>query len=786
MGVKELLRLAGLHPGQQTALKRALRDLMKHGDVRHEGKRFFVPSAKGAPGKDARRRDEARRPQRPGVEGILHLHRDGFGFVHPVSGEGDNVFVPPHEAARALDNDRVLVEWVEDRGRPYGRIVRVLERRRELVVGTYFEHGKAAAHVQPNDRALQEPIQVPRTQLARPGDLVKVRLGVGGGLMAPGAKLYGEVAGSLGKPGDPSAEVLSIAYAQGFNDEFPAEVMDEADSIPLTIDESALEGRRDLRALELVTIDGEDARDFDDAIYVEEKGGRFRLVVAIADVSHYVREGQPLDDEAFRRATSVYLPDRVLPMLPERLSNGICSLKPEEDRLCMVADLVIDANGALVQSELYAAVMRSAARCTYNEVHQVLSGQSVPHRSRFRPHFERAEKLAQVLFQMRQRRGAIDFDLPEVKVVVDADGKPERMVRRERLESHRIVEECMLAANEAVAEFMQRRGLPTVYRFHADPDPKKLDAFLKLAGAHGFHVQAKGKITSLELNELLEKFEGHREERALNQLLLRSMMQAVYSAENVGHYGLAAEHYLHFTSPIRRYPDLLVHRMLKQFNWGLSPKGTVPGRSKAKPRGQASFEAQVEKLNEMALHASERERAAMAVEREVISFYAALMMKDRVGEVFDATVSSLTDFGLFVELDELFVEGLVKSEALDPRYRFDTTTYVAVLGSGRRVHVGEKLKVRLQAVSLERRQMEFTVVSFVAEGPAAPEPRAAPARRPEPSRRPEPPEEDAEHHSPHPGFDRLRALAARGGGASRPPPHGKQGFRGKRGKNKSR
>ncbi|MHB8877545.1 MAG: ribonuclease R [Myxococcaceae bacterium] len=720
LGVKELLRLGGLSPGQQTALKQAMRELVRAGEVEKQGKRFALPGKrpeKKSPQVSAPRGRSAGRPAGraggrvakagPVVEGTLHLHRDGYGFVHP-EGEGENVFVPPDQARRALDNDRVQVEVVPGRdGRTAGRLVKVLDRRRQLLIGTYVDRPKGS-WVEPRDESISGNVRVPRTQMARDGDLVKVRLGVGAALLSPGEGLFGEVAGSLGKPGDPSVEVLSVAYSQGFNDEFPAEVMDEADaiSIKVTAEEAhGVEGnakRRDLRSMQLVTIDGEDARDFDDAIYVEDKPGGWRLVVAIADVTHYVKEGTPLDDEAFRRATSVYLPDRVLPMLPERLSNGICSLKPDEDRLCMVADMELSTAGELTSSEFYPGVMRSAARCTYGEVHRVLSGEDVPHRNAFKPLLERAMALSRALTAMRKLRGAIDFDLPESKVELDDEGKPSRMVRRERMESHRLVEECMLAANESVARFFQDKGLPSVYRYHAEPDEEKLQTFAALAGVFGFELGTKGgKVTSKDLNALLAKLAGHPEQKALNQLLLRSMMQAVYSADSHGHYGLAAENYLHFTSPIRRYPDLLVHRLLKA-NWRRHGKG----------RSTHELESETEKLTKMAAQSSERERAAMQVEREVVSFYAALMMNERVGEEFDATVSSLTDFGFFVELDELFIEGLVKGEAVDPNFRFDPLTYAMVFGSGRRVRVGAKLRVRLASVNLQRRQIDFTVVRF--------------------------------------------------------------------------
>ena len=630
------------------------------------------------------------------VVGVLRVHRDGFGFVEPLGGKEEDVYLPRREAERAVDGDLVRVELEPRRGRTEGRLLKILERRRQSAVGTYFERGKNA-YVVPRDPALRGTIRVPPTQLAKEGDLVKVRLAPRQG---DGAVLSGEVAGSAGKPGDTSAEVLSIAFAEGFDDEFSPQAMDEASRISLQVPAEEIfgEGRRDLRQLPLVTIDGEDARDFDDAVYCEPRGNGWRLLVAIADVSHYVREGAALDAEAYRRATSVYLPNRVLPMLPERLSNGVCSLVPNEDRLCLVAEMFFDQAGQLRSSELYPAAMRSAARCTYEEVQAVLDGRGSPERNAFREYFSHLQQLARALRRMRERRGAIDFDLPERKVVLDERGNPIAIERRERKESHRIIEECMLAANEAVAGYFRRRRIPTIYRYHGEPDEEKLAAFAALANAHGFKLPKDGKISSRDLNLFLEKLEDHPEQRALNQLLLRSMMQAVYTAESVGHYGLAAEHYLHFTSPIRRYPDLMVHRLLRS-SWS---RRRVPAKSP---------EVDAEKLEEVALHCSERERAAMEVERKVIAYYSVLLIKDRVGEEFHGTVSALTDFGFFVELDDPWIEGLVKGETLG-RFRFEKKAHLISYSSGLKVRVGQRAKVRLISVNLQRRQLDFELLEL--------------------------------------------------------------------------
>ncbi|HEX8537293.1 MAG TPA: RNB domain-containing ribonuclease, partial [Cystobacter sp.] len=357
--------------------------------------------------------------------------------------------------------------------------------------------------------------------------------------------------------------------------------------------------------------------------------------------------------------------------------------------------MVIDRKGTLVSSELYPAVMRSPARCTYNEVQDVIDGKDVPHRNAFKPHFERLQALARTLTQMRKERGAIDFNLPEHKVVMGEDGLPSRMEKRERKDSHRLIEECMLAANEAVARYFADRELPSVYRYHGEPDEEKLAIFAQMAQAYGFNLNAED-ISPKALNAFMTQLQGHAEERALNQLLLRSMMQAVYTSGDRGHYGLAAEYYLHFTSPIRRYPDLLVHRLLKA-HWNR--------------KGQKRLEAHVEReertLEDMAAQSSDRERAAMQAEREVVSYYAALMVKDRVGEEFDATVAGIAEFGFFAELDELHIEGLVRADTLGAGARFDKALLALLLPGGFRVRVGQKARVRLIGVNLTLRRIDF-------------------------------------------------------------------------------
>jgi ribonuclease R len=708
LSVRDVMQRAKIDPGERTDVKRALRDLAREGVLLREGKRFSlrVPDGGGAregrgaaavpaapDGALAARRRAARGG---GLLGTLKKHRDGFGFVARLDRKGDDVFVPPDEAAKALDGDLVRIEVVPARGgRTAGRILEVVERRRRLLVGTYHARGRQS-FVVPSDPELDAYVPVPESSAAEDGDVVKVALDPGAG------RLAGTVIEAIGKPGEPRVEVLRVAYARGFADVFPEPVQAEARAVPDHVRGEDRRGRRDLTHLPLVTIDGEDARDFDDAVHVERlerrgKGkGLYRLVVAIADVAHYVRPGSALDAEAGRRATSVYFPMQVLPMLPERLSNGICSLNPEVDRLCMVADLVVDGRGETRSAEVYEGVMRSAARCTYTEVARVLAGEKVPGRERFRPAFELMAELQARLTAMRARRGAIDFDLPEAKIVLGEGGEVTSIEKRPRNRAHRVVEEFMLAANEAVARWFGARELPTIYRVHGLPDEEKLAAFLELARTHGFEVPEAPPDPGA-LNDLLARFKGHAQQRALNQLLLRAMMQAIYATENIGHYGLAAEHYLHFTSPIRRYPDLVVHRLLKE-EW-------------ARRQGDAVRQTAPPRLEEMAILSSERERASMEAEREIAAFYAALFMKDKVGERFAGVISAVVEFGLFVELERWFVEGLVRVEDLGGGFELDPVLHALVdPTTGRAFRVGEKVQVEVVSASPARRRIELALV----------------------------------------------------------------------------
>ncbi len=700
--VSDLLVRLRLSSAYRTELKRVLRKLVRAQDIVKEGRRYGLPEHFSVPNKEPIKEpalyrppiNKASRGKAPRfVVGILRRHPDGYGFVEPLSGKRGGPFLPPDQACQAMDGDLVHVELVEgDRGRPVGKFLELVERRRTHAIGTYVYRGPGS-YVAPLNAAL-DPIGVPCTRLAKDGDLVKVHI-----TRPPGRRngAEGEIVVSLGSSPHPLLEILQIAYDHGFSDEIADKIKTEISGLPDSPRESDCCGRRDLRSLRLITIDGEDAQDFDDAVYVERVKNGFRLVVAIADVAHYVQPGQLLDLEAFRRGNSVYFPNFVLPMLPERLSNGLCSLKPEETRLCMVADLVFERgqNGVnCVDADLYQGVMKSVARCTYTEVAEVLQGKTVGHREFLRGDFQTMKELAQLLTISRAERGAIEFDLPETRVILNEDYQPVQVQRRERNVAHRIIEEFMLAANEAVARYFSVRGLPTVYRVHGEPNEEKLDLFMDMARTYGLTLPEEER-DGKALNTILKKIVGNPEQRTLNHFLLRSMMQAVYSPDNIGHFGLAAPFYLHFTSPIRRYPDLMVHRLLKE-HW---------------ERGQRSLdEAEVERLQQrldsISLRSSERERAAMAAEREANSYFSALYLQDKVGEEMDGIVTAVTDFGLFVELKKCFIEGLIKLQDLGEA-TFDEKRHRLVLPSGQNFAIGTELRVRVARVDVASRHIDL-------------------------------------------------------------------------------
>jgi ribonuclease R len=717
LSLKELAGQLHLGQGARQELRRGLSRLLKEGRALFDGHRYREANSKREEPSPAEKRPALPRKapavmalgasrrrgvaQKAGeVTGVIHLKTEGYGFVTPLLGEGgreNDLFIPPQFVKGALDGDVVRARTMKGRdGRLAGEVLEVVERRRQLVLGIYQARAQGT-WVVPHDRSLTESIVVLRHPKARDGEMVKVRLH-----REAHGPLQGEVIAVLGNRGDPRFEILATAYAEGFSDEFDPATALAAESVPDHVHPEEIGGRRDLRHLPLVTIDGEDARDFDDAVHASVSSSGYRLVVAIADVAHYVRPGGPLDREALRRATSVYFPGTVLPMLPERLSNGICSLNPDVDRLCMVCDIALDKQGRPLHADLYEAVMRSHARLTYTRVAAALSGEADAELRPLLDDLRVAQELAKQLTARRRERGSIDFDLPESKIVLDDEGRVAEIVRRPRNDAHRLIEEFMLAANEAVARFFDVRGLPTVYRIHDVPDREKLESFAALARTHGFDLPED--LTPQALNEFLKKVEGKPAQKALNSLLLRAMMQAQYSPDNIGHYGLAAPHYLHFTSPIRRYPDLMVHRLLKE-HWA---RGGQPLREHEREEQEAY-------LAGVAAQCSDRERAAMKAERDVVAFYSALYMQDKIGEKHLAVVSGVAEFGLFCELEDLFVEGLVPAESLGEGVKLDKALQRLVVGaSGKSYGVGDEVQIEVVSADPARRRITLALAGKVA------------------------------------------------------------------------
>jgi ribonuclease R len=649
------------------------------------------------------------------VAGRLRVHPAGYGFVVRDDGEED-VYVGARNRGAALDGDRVaLSTWPGYKGTE-GRVEAVLQRGRARLTGTLRGHGRNA-WLEPDDPRLAAtggPVRLDgETGGGRDGQAVVAEITRYPALADE--PLTARVVRVLGDPEDPNTEVEKVIVSADIPDVFPDEVVAAAARVPTALRPEDLVDRVDLRDRAFLTIDPETARDFDDAVCVEPspKPGHTRLWVAVADVSHYVRAGQALDREARVRGCSVYLPDRAIPMLPAALSSGICSLNPEVDRLAMVARLEIDAQGGVSDPYFCAAAIRSRARLDYAGVAAALAGDLRGGRARYReflPTLREMEELAGRLRRLRVARGALEFELPEAKVLLDEDD-PRRV--RDVLQSradpavrgaYQIVEDFMLAANEAVARHFRERGLDTLWRVHDVPSDERLETLAEMAQAFGLRFEAEDGKTPRKLRDFLASLHGKPPtvERAFHFLTLRALKQAVYDVVNVGHFGLAARDYLHFTSPIRRYPDLVVHRLLKH---ALHSDGLPAGGQPSPPPERAQLAA-------AAADSSSNERRAMEAEREVIDLYRAFLMRDRVGEEYDGTVAGVAAFGLFVQIESPFIEGLVRADTLgDDHYELDEQS-LRLVGrrSGRAFALGDRLRVRVENVSVPRRKIDLALV----------------------------------------------------------------------------
>jgi ribonuclease R len=650
------------------------------------------------------------------ISGQVQGHRDGYGFLIRDDGGQDLVF-PEHEMSKVLHGDRVLarVSGTDRRGRPEGEIVEVIESRTNKLVGRLLNE-RGVTIVVPEDQRIQHDILVPpgASLSAEPGQVVVVEI-----LQQPQRYVQpvGRVVEVLGAIDDPGMEIEIAVRKFSVPHEFPPAALNLAEELPDSVQPRDLRGRVDLRDIPLVTIDGEDARDFDDAVYCEPMAGRrkgWRLIVAIADVSHYVKSGDALDAEAQNRSTSVYFPRRVIPMLPEKLSNGLCSLNPDVDRLVMVCDCVISAKGAIEAYQFYPAVMHSHARLTYDEVWEALSvpGSRASHRRvDVLPHLQSLYALYEVLAASRESRGAIDLETTETYIVCDANGRIERIVPRVRNDAHKLIEECMLAANVCAADFLARSKHPALYRVHEGPTPERLANLRAMLKTLGLHLEGGEDPQPADYALLLKKIRPRPDAQLLQTVLLRSMQQAIYSPHNSGHFGLAYEAYAHFTSPIRRYPDLLVHRAIKAC---LGKKPYVPVLS-------ASPEAAVPPLaarnaaragRERRPGAGANERRADDASRDVEAWLKSYYMRERVGETFSGTVSSVVPFGVFIVLDDLYVEGLVHVSELGSEYFLFNEALHELRGerTGLRYRLGDRVTVQVARVDLEARRIEFRLV----------------------------------------------------------------------------
>jgi ribonuclease R len=632
------------------------------------------------------------------IVGRVIGHPDGFGFLKPDEG-GDDLFLSPRQMRSLWHNDRavVRVSGIDRRGRREGALVEVLERSQREVVGRLYNEA-GVGFVVPDNKRLHLDIVIPEKAL---GGAVHGQMVVAQIVEHPTTRTQpvGRIIEILGDHMAPGMETDIAIRANGLPVAWPEAVEREIADLEEEVTESAKQGRVDLRGLPLVTIDGADARDFDDAVYCEARPKGWRLLVCIADVSSYVRPRSGLDQEAQNRGNSVYFPDRVIPMLPEILSNGLCSLKPQVDRLCMACELYIDPDGQVTRSRFFEAVMRSHARLIYDDVAAMLVEQNPQLRAKYEPllpHLEQLYTLYQVLHGTRSVRGAIDFDTTETRILFNAEQKVERVVPVVRNDAHRLIEECMLAANVAAAKFLQRKRLPALYRIHEGPPHDKLTDLRTFLGELGLSLRGGDKPSAKDYADLLGSIQGRPDRHLIQTVLLRSLAQAVYSPENVGHFGLAFPAYTHFTSPIRRYPDLLVHRAIKHLLAG----GTAENSDYSA--------AQLQGLGEQC---SSTERRADEATRDAVDWLKCEYMMDKVGEQFGGIVSSVNSFGLFVQLDEIYVDGLLHISALDnDYYHFDPIGHrLSGERSGKVYRLGDTIQVKVAAVNLDDRKIDFVL-----------------------------------------------------------------------------
>lgn len=685
MDIQELVSVFDINPDEYRAFKKTLKTMEKEGLIfRTKKDKFALPERLGL------------------ITGKLQAHAKGFGFLIPeIEGEKD-VFIPSSFINGAMNGDRILVQITrEDKNgkKREGEVIQILERANTKIIGVY-EDSKNFGFVIAEDTRISQDIFISKKDRngAKDGDVVVVEVTKWPEKRRSPEGVVKEV---LGQKGDKGLDILTIIKKYGLPEEFPPKVQAFAAGIDEEIPLKEYKRRKDLRDVRMVTIDGEDAKDLDDAVSIERlDNGRYRLGVHIADVSHYVREKNPLDKEALKRGTSVYLIDRVIPMLPKKLSNGICSLNPKVDRLTLSCIMVIDSSGKVLDHEIVESVIRTNERMTYTDVTKILKDNDPELSKRYDyllDDFKAMEELCNILYKKRTKRGAIDFEFEESKIILNEFGKPIDIKPYEREIANRIIEEFMLVCNETVAEHMFWSHLPFVYRIHEDPDEEKLEKFREFIYNLGYIVKWNGEVKPRNLQEILEKVKGKKEETVVSTLLLRSMMRAKYSPECVGHFGLAAKYYCHFTSPIRRYPDLQIHRIIKEFI-----NGKIDDDRSKKLTALVDYAAR---------QSSETENIATEAEREVDDLKKAEYMLDRIGEEFEGIVSSVTSFGMFVELPNT-IEGLIHITALDDDYYIYDENHLCLMGERTKkiYRLGDFVKVRCSKVDIPNREIYFDMV----------------------------------------------------------------------------
>ncbi len=638
------------------------------------------------------------------ITGKVIGHKDGFGFLAPDGGDKD-LYIPYHEMRNLLHGDVVEARVTasnDAKGKQEVRVLDIIVPRKDKIIGRLFvEH--SVITVIPEDARITHEIIVPKEkrQGARHGQMVIVEL-----IQRPSKRgnAIGKITEVLGEHMAPGMEIQVALHQHDLPHTWPEQLLDEIASLGAEVDEDAKQGRVDLRELPLVTIDGEDARDFDDAVYCEpKKSGGWRLWVAIADVSYYVRNGTALDGEAIKRGNSVYFPSQVIPMLPEVLSNGLCSLNPDVDRLCMVSEMTISAKGKLSGAKFYPAVMRSHARFTYTKVAAILEG-DVDLRNQYKPlvpHLEQLHALYHSLVTARRERGAIEFETEEVRFIFNAERKIDSVVPVVRNDAHKIIEECMILANVATAKFVEKHQKPGLYRVHDKPNEDKYNNLVSYLAELGVELLKKEEPTPADFGEIIEKVAGRPDQELIQTMLLRSMKQAVYQAENLGHFGLALPAYSHFTSPIRRYPDLVIHRVIKN----------VLEQQKTDTVNIGFYDYDDKQVTELGEHCSMTERRADEATRDVADWLKCEFMRDHVGDTFSGVISTVTNFGFFVRLQDFHIEGLVHISSLGRDYYSHDEVRMCLVGenSGKRFHVGDILDVQVAAVNLDEKKIDLTL-----------------------------------------------------------------------------